>query len=344
MPMPKPTKDETHDEFMSRCMADSTMKSEYGNPKQRVAVCMRQHKGHTFKKASVETVKADKPGPNDPRRTPAEPSERKKGSKKNKPGSAKKPNKSITFSKETNSRLSALVTKHNKGKGPKVTLGMLKSVYRRGAGAFSNTHAPKMSRGGWAMARVKAFLRLVRSGRPSNPNYTQDNDLLPKGHSRAGKSKKKASVDDIMSEWIGYAEYADPDNDDFDAFDHPPNFNEQYEDWGDEQSEDVEIISAAEGKKKNVKLGKPFRTPGGPKKFGVYVKNDKGNVIMVRFGDPNMEIKRDDPARRKNFRSRHNCDNPGPRTKARYWSCRMWSSRPVNKITSQEECGCGGDC
>lgn len=71
-------------------------------------------------------------------------------------------------------------------------------------------------------------------------------------------------------------------------------------------------------------LNKPFRTPGGPKKFSVYVKNEKGNVVKVNFGDPNMEIKRDDPARRKSFRARHNCDNPGPKTKARYWSCKQW--------------------
>ena len=80
--------------------------------------------------------------------------------------------------------------------------------------------------------------------------------------------------------------------------------------------------SEYEGRK--VKLNDPFRTPKGPKKFSVYVRNEKGNVVKVNFGDPNMEIKRDDPNRRKSFRSRHNCDNPGPKTKARYWSCRMW--------------------
>jgi len=84
-------------------------------------------------------------------------------------------------------------------------------------------------------------------------------------------------------------------------------------------------VSEAKDKNK-APLNKPFRTPGGPKKFGVYVKNEKGNVVMVRFGDPNMEIKRDDPNRRKSFRARHNCDNSGPKTKARYWSCKMWES------------------
>jgi hypothetical protein len=82
----------------------------------------------------------------------------------------------------------------------------------------------------------------------------------------------------------------------------------------------------ASDKNKGKKLNKPFRTPGGPKKFSVYVKNDKGNIIKVNFGDPGLSIKRDNPARRKNFRARHNCDNPGPKTKARYWSCRNWEA------------------
>ena len=75
---------------------------------------------------------------------------------------------------------------------------------------------------------------------------------------------------------------------------------------------------------RKVKLNKPFRTPGGPKKFSVYVKNEKGNVVKVNFGDPNMKIKKNIPERRKSFRARHNCDNPGPKYKARYWSCRAW--------------------
>jgi len=89
---------------------------------------------------------------------------------------------------------------------------------------------------------------------------------------------------------------------------------------------------------KGRKLNKPFRTPSGPKKFAVYTKNDKGNVVLVRFGDPNMEIKRDDPARRKSFRARHNCSSPGPKWKARYWSCKMWSSTPVSKIANEGDC------
>jgi hypothetical protein len=92
--------------------------------------------------------------------------------------------------------------------------------------------------------------------------------------------------------------------------------------WG--EIEEEAIYEDEDGKKSNVKLNKPFYTPGGPKKRSVYVKNEKGNVVKVNFGDPNMEIKADNPERRKSFRARHNCDNPGPKTKARYWSCKQW--------------------
>jgi hypothetical protein len=101
--------------------------------------------------------------------------------------------------------------------------------------------------------------------------------------------------------------------------------------------EEISEESWAAEKQKGKSLNKPFRTPGGPKKFSVYVKNEKGNVVKVNFGDPNMEIKRDDPARRKSFRARHNCDNPGPKTKAKYWSCKMWSKKSVTKVTKGEE-------
>jgi hypothetical protein len=82
-------------------------------------------------------------------------------------------------------------------------------------------------------------------------------------------------------------------------------------------------IDEAEYQGRSVKLGKPMQ--GDVKKFKVYVKNPtSGKVVKVNFGDPNMRIKKSNPARRKSFRARHNCSNPGPRTKARYWSCRKW--------------------
>lgn len=96
------------------------------------------------------------------------------------------------------------------------------------------------------------------------------------------------------------------------------------------KEEDSDIMEESEYQGKKVTLNKPFRTPGGPKKFAVYVKNDKGNVVKVTFGDPNLSIKTSNPERRKSFRARHQCDtNPGPKWKARYWSCKFWSTKNV---------------
>ena len=87
-------------------------------------------------------------------------------------------------------------------------------------------------------------------------------------------------------------------------------------------------INEAEYQGRTVKLGKPMQ--GDVKKFKVYVKNPQGNVVKVNFGhkgkggEKTMKIRKSNPQARKNFRARHNCDNPGPRHKARYWSCRKW--------------------
>ena len=132
-------------------------------------------------KAEVEdkavALQMGKPPKNDPRKTPAPSKDKKRGSDKNKPGSAKDSGGGIELSKEQESALRTKVQEHNakyEGKGKKVTLGMLKAVWRRGAGAFSTSHRPGQSRSSWAMARVNAFLYLVKNGRPSNPNYFQE--------------------------------------------------------------------------------------------------------------------------------------------------------------------------
>jgi len=114
--------------------------------------------------------------------------------------------------------------------------------------------------------------------------------------------------------------------------------NEEYGLYGEAPSNMInewgELEEAAEAGSKKVKLNKIMR--GDVKKYKVYVKNDKGNVVKVNFGDPNMEIKRDDPARRRNFRARHNCDNPGPRWKARYWACKTWSRQSVTSMLKED--------
>ncbi len=93
--------------------------------------------------------------------------------------------------------------------------------------------------------------------------------------------------------------------------------------WQDQKGSTSDGMNEAEYQGRKVPLGKPMQ--GDVAKSKVYVRDPKtGNVKKVNFGDPNMKIKKSNPARRKSFRARHNCDNPGPRTKARYWSCRAW--------------------
>ena len=105
--------------------------------------------------------------------------------------------------------------------------------------------------------------------------------------------------------------------------------DEFYAEYGELWYNDDDVIDEAEYQGRTVKLGKPMQ--GDVKKFKVYVKNPKGNVVKVNFGHGGssvkgkaMSIKKNNPAARRSFRARHNCDNPGPRHKARYWSCRKW--------------------
>ena len=84
-----------------------------------------------------------------------------------------------------------------------------------------------------------------------------------------------------------------------------------------------DVLTEAKHHGKNVKLNSPFRTPGGPKKFAVYVKTPKGTIKKVTFGDPNLRIKNANKARAKSFRARHKCDQKKDRTTAGYWSCNV---------------------
>ena len=127
-----------------------------------------------------------------------------------------------------------------------------------------------------------------------------------KGYKRRGSNLKK---EEQMIEY-NYIPAHDATYDDGNPIDFILEF------WDD-------VIVEAEYRGRKVKLNKPMR--GDVKKFKVYVKDPKtGNVKKVNFGDKKMRIKKSNPKRRKSFRARHNCDNPGPKTKARYWSCRKW--------------------
>jgi len=136
------------------------------------------------------------------------------GSKKNKPGSADG-SKKIVFSAKTETALRNKIEEHNKDAKPgrKATLPMLKAVYRRGSGAFSSSHRPGKTRDQWAMARVNAFLKLLRSGSPANPNYKQDNDLLPKAHPKSSRGEASVLQHELLQIALKSAdEYGSPEH------------------------------------------------------------------------------------------------------------------------------------
>ena len=142
------------------------------------------------------------------------------------------------------------------------------------------------------------------------PSIMKNKEMFNKIKARYDQLRSTESVEENVEEtWFN------------DLTDVTLNGDEFYETFG-WVGIDEDAIEEAEYQGRKVKLGKPMR--GDVKKFKVYVKNPKGNVVKVNFGDPDMKIKKSNPARRKSFRARHNCDSPGPRHKARYWSCRKW--------------------
>ena len=142
------------------------------------------------------------------------------------------------------------------------------------------------------------------------PSIMKNKEMFNKIKARYNQLRANESVEgDVQESWFN------------DLTDVTLNGDEFYEAFG-WIGIDEDAIEEAEYQGRKVKLGKPMR--GDVKKFKVYVKNPKGNVVKVNFGDPDMKIKKSNPARRKSFRARHNCDSPGPRHKARYWSCRKW--------------------
>jgi len=127
-------------------------------------------------------LNAERKGPKSAAQTPSKPSERRKGSSRNKPGSAgTKSDKAIDFSKKVIEALkNNKVKEHNSKYSKKVTLGQLKKVFRRGTGAFSSSHRPGVSRTAWGLARVNAFLRMVRGAKVKDSYRQADKDLMKK--------------------------------------------------------------------------------------------------------------------------------------------------------------------
>jgi hypothetical protein len=97
---------------------------------------------------------------------------------------------------------------------------------------------------------------------------------------------------------------------------------------------DTELLDEAEHRGKKVNLNKPFRTPGGPKKFAVYVKTPGGGIKKVTFGDPNLRVKNNNPKAAKSFRARHKCSQKKDKTTAGYWSCNLGRYATQLKLSS----------
>jgi len=238
----------------------------------------------------------------------------------------------------------------------RVTAAKLKQVFDRGIGAYktnpSSVRPNVTSKEQWAYARVNSFLEIYRGAKAAN----HDKDLLP-------DVQKAQYANDIfttemeavarsydmglggythVSEYNGQAVFMPAESHEaYLAYYGAEDDEEGYEDDQDEatapSSERMamlqmviqeilkEDVQKAECQGKTVTLNKPRRITGGNKKFEVFVQ-DGDKVKRVTFGDPNMQIRRDNPKARANFRSRHSCDTASDKTSARYWSCRMWEA------------------
>ena len=241
---------------------------------------------------------------------------------------------------ELDEKIAGLVTKAEKSGMP---YGILKKVYDRGMAAYKTGHRPGTTAQQWAFARVNSF-----TTKSSGTWGKADADLAAKvrgsskkevyeigkdygDHTRKvtpGQSATKESVEEWYLDENTRDKYEERFGDNWLA-----KLTETYNkmlsklpccDDCDGLYEHTIVESEYQGKK--VKLNDPIRTSENPnKKFKVYVNNEKGKVVVVRFGDPNMSINRDDPKARKSFRARHGCDtDPGPKWKAKYWSCYQW--------------------
>lgn len=222
----------------------------------------------------------------------------------------------------------------NKAKESGVSIDTLRKVYRRGVAAWRTGHRPGTTPQQWGMARVNSYItkgkgtyhgadKDLREGLWDNIHAKRKRIAAGSGEKMRKPGEKGAPTPEALK---SAKESIDP-NKPINRQIGTDSLTSIYKKSTPGQvikrvvRESLEF-NEAEYQGRKVSLGKPMK--GDIKKSKVYVKNEKGNVVKVEFGDPNMTIKKHIPARRKSFRARHNCDSPGPRTKARYWSCKKW--------------------
>ena len=187
----------------------------------------------------------------------------------------------------------------DKAKKSGISVATLRKVYNRGVAAWKTGHRPGTTPQQWGHARVNAFITKKKKG-----GLNHDTDLAHTEHDDEKFLEDLEHTNCGTDQCCGECAEA-------------------------EIQEEVTIME--DGEKKGVKLNNIIRTSENPKKkFKVYVRDPSTKKIkVVRFGDPNMEIKRDDPGRRANFRARHDCANKKDKTTPGYWSCRQWSTSKV---------------
>jgi hypothetical protein len=295
MPIPNPKKSEKEGDFVSRCMGDETMNKEFPDQKQRAAVCYSQ-----FKKADAN----------------------------------------IEASEES--------LEEYKNEFLEMSVGSLNSIKKHVENILASLDNPMVKENlteSWLQGRIAITEDYVLTIH-NYVMFVQENEDEDYEESEADASTEDITVDNMYipeeSEYVSAEEVAFDKNDvvEYDIAKERPGLwenirrkkqregkNYKPAKPGDKDRPSKEAWKKAQGAEyqgRKVQLNKPFRTSGGPKKFAVYTKNESGNVVIVRFGDPNMKIKKNIPERRKSFRARHNCNNPGPKWKARYWACKSW--------------------
>lgn len=315
MPIPKPKKSEKQSEFVSRCMGNDTMNKEFPDQKQRAAVCYSEWGN---KKAKANLIIGD--GENE-----------------------------MLFQFNENKALAETLEEY-KNDFLGMTLGSIKSIKQHAENIINALEKgdekvkenltepfiqPQVALAEDYMLTIHNYVMFADEEREED--YEED---------EAEAAAEEINVDNLYipddSEYVLPSEVSFDEADlmEYDIAKQRPGLwenirrkkqregkNYKPAKPGDKDRPSPEAWKKAQGSEyqgRKVTLNKPFRTPGGPKKFAVYVKNESGNVVIVRFGDPNMKIKKNIPERRKSFRARHNCDNPGPKWKARYWACKSW--------------------
>jgi hypothetical protein len=321
MPLPNKNKDEQKDAFVSRCMNNDTMKKEYPDEKQRVAICIQQATADCgCVEAADFQMQVEAYGyeeeitednfyvPSEDEYVTAEEVDFEQAEIEEWDVSVAKPGLWENIRKK----------KEREGKNYKPA--------KKGDPDRPDPEAWKKAQSGDGSEMAREQIQKM---------HDQLMDIISK--------IPTVEFEDWTKDMISKAEIYVQNVYDFVQYYEPGKYESEYAEFKYEDPKTGEVYNyqrkgyyrkngrvlryigkASEYQGRKVQLGKPFRTPKGPKKFSVYVKNEKGNVVKVNFGDPNMKIKKSDPARRRSFRARHNCDNPGPRWKARYWSCRAW--------------------